>query len=412
MRDGDEIQTFLATVRRRLLLRSGLEAAGYGLGALGLGLLGLGLTATAVGPASFWPIVTGTFCVALALAAVAFGVLLPARALRGDRAAARRTGVLAPRLASDLLSVVELAEAAPDPRLGSSAPLVRAFRRQVASAIAPVAPERLVPLGSAARALGIAGLIALLLIAALAAWPLAARGLRTLVHRPSRFEGAAVSTVPLVGDVRVTYSYPPYTGLPPRTVEGSTGDVAAVKGTRVHMETHALRPARHAALLLGDAGGAEIPAVLTSDKLGDRLTADFTLTEDAAYRFWLEPAFGRAIREERPHHLTAENDAPPRVDIQGPADRLELATPRPIEIGFSASDDYGLGAVDLVFRVGDRPEQRQALREGAGATAVQGRTLWDPAPVLGGTGAERIAYRVEARDRDAISCPKTGSSRT
>ncbi|MFL5305689.1 MAG: hypothetical protein ACJ8F1_10760 [Polyangia bacterium] len=408
MRDGDEIQTFLATVRRRLLLRSGLEAAGYGLGALGLGLLGLGLTATAVGPASFWPIVTGTFCVALALAAVAFGVLLPARALRGDRAAARRTGVLAPRLASDLLSAVELAESPPDPRLGGSPPLVRAFRRQVASAIAPVAPERLVPLASAGRALGIAALVAVLLIAALAAWPLAARGLRTLVHRPSRFEGAAVSTVPLVGDVRVTYSYPPYTGLPPRTVEGSTGDVAAVKGTRVHIETHPLRPARHAALLLGETGATEIAAVLASDKL----TADFTLTEDAIYRFWLEPAFGRAIREERPHHLSAESDAPPRVDIQGPADRLELATPRPIEIGFSASDDYGLGAVDLVFRVGDRPEQRQPLREGAGATAVQGRTLWDPAPVLGGAGAERVAYRVEARDRDAISGPKVGSSRT
>ena len=412
MHDADEIQAFLATVRRRLLLRSGLEAAGYGLGALGLGLLGLGLTATAVGPASFWPIVTGTFCVALALAAVAFGVLLPARALRGDRAAARRTGLLAPRLASDLLSAVELAEAAPNPRLASSAPLVRAFRRQVASAIAPVAPERLVPLRSAVRALGIAALTGVLLIAALAAWPLAARGLRTLVHRPSRFEGAAVSTVPLVGDVRVTYSYPPYTGLPPRTVEGSTGDVAAVKGTRVHIETHPLRPARHAALLLGDAGATEIPAVLVNDKVGDKLTADFTLTEDATYRFWLEPSFGRAIREERPHHLTAESDAPPRVDIQGPADRLELATPRPIEIGFSATDDYGLGAVDLVFRVGDRPEQRQTLREGAGATAVQGRTLWDPAPVLGGAGAERIAYRVEARDRDAVSGAKVGSSRT
>ncbi|HVT09272.1 MAG TPA: DUF4175 family protein [Polyangia bacterium] len=408
MRDADEIQAFLATVRRRLLLRSGLEAAGYGLGALGLGLLGLGLTATAVGPASFWPLVTGTFCLALALAAVAFGVLLPARALRGDRAAARRTGLLAPRRASDLLSAVELAEAAPDPRFASSAPLVRAFRRQVASAIAPVAPERLVPLRSAVRALAIAALTGVVLIAALEAWPLAARGLRTLVHRPSRFEGAAVSTVPLVGDVRVTYSYPPYTGLPPRTVEGSTGDVAAVKGTRVHVETHPLRPARHAALLLGDAGATEIPAVIVSDKL----TADFTLTEDATYRFWLEPSFGRAIREERPHHLTAESDAPPRVDIQGPADRLELATPRPIEIGFSATDDYGLGAVDLVFRVGDRPEQRQTLREGAGATAVQGRTLWDPAPVLGGGGAERIAYHVEARDRDAVSGSKVGSSRT
>ena len=408
MREGDEIESFLASVRRRLLLRSGLEAAGYGLGALGLGLLVLGLMATAVGPAGFWPVVTAVFATALVLAAVGVGVLLPARLLRGDRAAARRTGLLAPRLASDLLSAVELAEAPADARATGSPALIRAFRRQVADALGPISPERLVPLHRAARAFAVAGLIAALLIVALAAWPLAARGLRTLVHRPSKFEGAAVSAAPLVGDVRITYTYPAYTGLPPRTVDGSTGDVAAVRGTHAHIETRPLRPARHAALLLGETGATEIRAKLS----GDKLTADLTLTEDAVYRFWMEPSFGRAIREDRPHHLTAEPDAPPRVDIRGPADRLELATPRPIEIGFSASDDFGLGAVDLVFRVGDRPEQRVSLRDGAGATAVQGRTLWDPAPVVGAGPAERIAYRIEAHDRDALTGPKVGSSRT
>jgi hypothetical protein len=408
MREGDEIESFLASVRRRLLLRSGHEAAGYGVGALGVGLLLLGLMATAVGPASFWPLVTGTFTAALVLAAVGVGVLLPARLLRGDRAAAQRTGQLAPRLASDLLSAVELAQADPGARAASSPALIRAFRRQVADALGPISAERLVPLNRAARAFAVAGLALALLVAAMAAWPAAARGLRTLVHRPSRFEGAAVSTAPLVGDVRITYTYPAYTGLPPRTVDGSTGDLAAVRGTHAHIETRPLRPARHAALLLGETGGSEIRAKLT----GDKLTADLTLTEDAVYRFWLEPAFGRAVREDRPHHLTAEPDAPPRVDIRGPADRLELATPRPIEIGFSASDDFGLGAVDLVYRVGDRPEQRVNLRDGAGAAAVQGRTLWDPAPVVGAGPAARIAYRIEARDRDTLTGPKVGSSRT
>jgi hypothetical protein len=408
MRERDEIEVFLATVRRRLLLRAGLEAAGYGLGALGLGLLALGLAATEVGPASFWPVVTTTFAVGLALGALALGVLLPARALRSDRAAARRTGKLAPRVASDLLSAVELTEAPAGPRAAGSPVLIRAFRRQVANAIGPISPDRLVPLRPAGWALGVAGVTALLLIAAAGAWPLAARGLRTLVHRPSKFEGAAVSTEPLVGDVRVTYIYPAYTGLRPRTVEGSTGDLAAVTGTRAHIETRPLHPARHAALLLGEKGGREIPARL----VGGKLTADLTLTEDGVYRFWLEPAFGRATREHRAHHLTAEVDAPPRVDIQGPADRLELATPRPIEIGYSATDDYGLGAVKLVYRVGDGPEQRMPLRDAAGATSVQGRTLWDPTPALSGGGGERIAYRIEARDRDAISGPKVGSSRT
>ena len=214
--------------------------------------------------------------------------------------------------------------------------------------------------------------------------------------------------MPIVGDVRVTYDYPAYTGLPARTVEGSTGDIAAVKGTHVRIETHPLRPARRALLLLGDRGEAgEIGAALS----GDTLTAELTLTDDGSYRFWLEPAFGRPVREERSHRLTAEPDAPPRVEILGPADRLELATPRPIEIGYSASDDFGLGAIELVYRLGDRPEQRVPLRDGAGGRAVQGRTLWDPA-TAGLSGAERIAYRIEAHDRDQISGPKVGSSRT
>jgi len=409
----DPIRGFLAAVRRRLVLRTGLTTAGYGTALLGAALALLALAATATGPASFWPLVTASVLGTAAVAVLAWGFWLPSRALRMDRTAARRAGLLLPAMASDLLSAVELAELRePDPRAASvSAGLVQAFRDYVGRSVAPVDARQLVPLGPAVRALAIA-LVAIAALAAGAWWsPTFARGLRTLVHRPSLFEGAAVSTVPLVGDVRITYTYPAYTGLPPRTVEGSTGDIAAVKGTRVRIETHPLRSARRALLLLGENGEkGEIAASLTRDLL----VAELTVSEDASYRFWLQPTFGRAVREARSHHLTSEADGAPRVEILGPADRLELATPRPIEIGYSASDDYGLGIVELVTRAGERPEQRTLLRDGSGGRAVQGRTLWDPA-TAGLSGAERIAYRIEARDRDDVSGGphgKPGSSRT
>ena len=336
--------------------------------------------------------------------------------MRHDRAAARHAGVLLPALASDLLSAVELASpGTPDPRAAAvSARLVLAFQDYVAGSVGAVDARQLVPLRPAARAIaaGVAAIAAV--IAAVALSPMMARGLRTLGHRPSLFEGAAISAVALVGDVRITYNYPGYTGLTPRTVDGSTGDVAAVKGTRVRIETHPLRAARRALLLLGETGEkGEIAASLS----GNTLTAELTLNEDASYRFWLQPPLGRAVREARSHHLTVEADAAPRVDILGPADRLELATPRPIEIGYSATDDYGVGTVELVFRAGDRPEQRVLLRDGGGARTVQGRTLWDPASAGLGS-AERIAYRIEARDRDDVSpvpaggVGKSGTSRT
>src|SRR6185369_7441835 len=91
--------------------------------------------------------------------------------------------------------------------------------------------------------------------------------------------------------------------------------------------------------------------------------------------------------------------------------RLELPSPRPIEIGFSADDDYGLGAVELVYRAGEQPEQRQLLKDARGARTAQGRTVWDPSSA-GLTAGERIAYRVEAKDRDEVSGAKVGSSRT
>ena len=412
----DAIRAFLATVRQRLMLRAALRTAGYGVALLGGALLLLALIAASMGPAAFWPGVTAGVLAVLFVVALVAGLWRPVRAMRHDRAAARHAGVLLPALASDLLSAVELASpGTPDPRAAAvSARLVLAFQDYVAGSVGAVDARQLVPLRPAARAIA-AGVAAIgAVIAAVALSPMMARGMRTLGHRPSLFEGAAISAVPLVGDVRITYNYPGYTGLTPRTVDGSTGDIAAVKGTRVRIETHPLRTARRALLLLGETGEkGEIAASLSDNTL----TAELTLNEDASYRFWLQPALGRAVREARSHHLTVEADAAPRVDILGPADRLELATPRPIEIGYSATDDYGVGTVELVYRAGDRPEQRVLLRDGGGARTVQGRTLWDPASV-GLGNAERIAYRIEARDRDDVSpvpagaIGKSGTSRT
>jgi hypothetical protein len=407
MSEMERIRSFLTAVRRRLLVRAAVETAGFGAAAMIGMLLALAAVAASVGPAGFWPTLTTASLLTLTLAALVAGLLRPARQLRDERAAAHRAGTFVPPLASDLLSAVELGDGAADVALVSPA-LVRAFHADVARALEPVDPRALIPMRPAAAAAGAAAAALGILLGGVTLFPGLGVGLRTLVHRPTLFEGAAVSQGPLVGDVRVVYTYPAYTGLPPRTVEGSTGDLAAVKGTRVLLEARPLRSARKALLLLGEEGERGQIATTLAD---GTLRAELTLTESGSYRFWLQPTLGRSVRERATHRLEAESDAAPRVEIQGPADRLELATPRPIEVGFTASDDFGLGAVELVFRVGDRPEQRTLLRDARGARTAQGRTLWDPAATALFAG-ERIAYHVEARDRDEVSGTKVGSSRT
>ncbi|HVR61182.1 MAG TPA: DUF4175 family protein [Polyangia bacterium] len=414
MSEIDRIRSFLGAVRRRVLWRAGLQAAGLGGGAMLVALLALGALAALLGPASFWPGLTVVVMSTLALAALGFGVVRHLVALRGDHAAARLVARLHPPVASDLQSAIELGAPADDPRRGGgalpvvSASLVRALSGQVARAIDPLDPRALLPLRPAA--LAIAGLIGAggLAVLAVRALPSLELGLRTLLARPTLFEGAAVSVAPLVGDVRIDYKFPAYTGLPPHTVEGSTGDVVAVKGTHVRIQTRPLRSAQKALLLLGDDGeGGQVPATLADG----HLVAELDLTESGSYRFWLSPLLGRPVREQRSHRLQMIDDAAPRVEIYGPADRLDLPSPRPVEIGYAADDDFGLGAVDLVYRIGDAPEQRQLLRDGHGARSARGRTIWDPAQA-GRVAGQRIAYRIEAHDRDEVSGAKAGSSRT
>lgn len=424
MGELDRVRMFLGAVRRRVLLRDGLRGAAFAAAAVLAILLGLAVSAASLGPANFWRPMTAAVAGGALLVALFLGVWRPWHALKSDHRTARAVGRLAPALrglAGDLVSAVQLgtppgdpagargAASPPDAASATSGVLIRAFQNHVAEAIAPLDPRLLVPMRPAALG-GLVLLAAAALLAGAARYSpeVVGRGLTTLLHKPNRFEGAAVSAVPLVGDVRITYEYPPYTGLPPRTVEGSTGDVVAVKGTRVKIETTPLHISRNALLLLGDAGeGGELPVRLQKGTL----TVHLTLLESGSYRFWLQPLIGRAVREQRSHRLEAEVDRPPRVEIHGPADRLDLPTPRPIEVGFAADDDYGLGAIELVFRVDDGPEQRQLLKDGLGARLAQGRTLWDPAHAGLSPGA-RIAYHLEARDRDEVSGAKAGVSRT
>jgi hypothetical protein len=406
MSDIERVRHFLRLVRRRALLVLGLRTAGVTIVALLVGMILLALLAAWVGPSNSWSVVTGLVLFALLLVGFGLGLGLPAHRLRSLRAVAIYAGRRHVPLASDLVSAIELDAGDSG---GASAEMQRAFFAVVADATVPLDVKRLVPVREAlAAGLAAATAIVALVVAVLLSPGTLGRGLHLLAHRPSRFEGSILTREPLVADLRITYQYPAYTGLPPRVVEGSTGDVVALRGTRVLLEMRPLHSARKALLLLGDSGETgEIPAVLSQGRLSARLVMD----NDGAYRVWLSPLWGRPLTEARPHHIVTETDRPPEADVMAAADRLELSTPRPIEVGYQARDDYGLDRIDLVYRVNDGPEQRLALKDPQGARSQRGTTLFEPATAMLTPGA-RVAYHIEAFDRDDVSGRKMGASRT
>ena len=411
MTDTERISSFLSRARSRALMETGIRVGAYAFALLVGVLLVLALWARMTGPATSWPYVALATIVGCAAIGIGLGFLHPASELGEPTAVARLVGTRRPAVASDLLSVVELqlASAAATADADTSPAMTEAFCAVVARTTEPISVEDLIPLDRAVRAIFIAACSLLLMLFALLAFPTAVgRGMRTLFHRPTLFEGAQVARDPLIGDVRITYDFPAYTGLPRQVIEGSTGDLHALRGTRVQIQMRPLHSARQANLLLGENGEA---GTLAASLNHGKISATFVLQDSGWYRMWLLPFLGRPSREDRAHRIVVDADQPPEVDVVGPADRLELATPRPVELAYHARDDYGLTEVAIVYRVNDGPEQRILLKNAQGMRDVRATTTFEPASAMLVPGSH-VAYHIEARDRDEVSGSKVGISRT
>lgn len=328
-----------------------------------------------------------------------FGVVLPRRRVGDEVRTARLLAERAPELNLDLLAAVELSRA-----LGRkedfSPELARAFLREVDMRAARHDAGSLIDQQPVQRAaMGLVGAVFLAL--ALLVWK-GADVRKGLVLALSEREAAEpVRRVPITGDVELTYRYPVHTGLEPRVVPSSTGDISAPAGTEVTVKTRADRDVSGAALVVN---GERVPMRVA----GRELTGSFVLDQSGQYHV----AFlsGSRVTAEGPEQsITVEVDQPPQARITAPIDGLELDPARQVvALKFEASDDYGLSALDLVFTPQGGEARRVSLRPDDGRT-TRGSWQWDLGPLALKPG-QVVTYFLEATDNDAVKGPKKGTS--
>jgi hypothetical protein len=215
-----------------------------------------------------------------------------------------------------------------------------------------------------------------------------------------------------VGNLRLTYAPPAYTGLPERRVEGAEGAVRGYRGTRVTLEGEISR-ALEGGRWVGP-GGETVPLELD----GRRFSVSWLLDRPGSYSL----AFFQGSREVPsdflPRGVTLVEDTRPAVELAAPDGDREVTSDQEVEVAFAASDDFGVERAELVLQ--GEAEVRLPLslapagaEPGAGARGlrrVEGRTRFLPLahPQLG----EGAHLRVEAWDGDTVSGPKAGSSRS
>ncbi|HYV64872.1 MAG TPA: DUF4175 family protein, partial [Myxococcales bacterium] len=324
----------------------------------------------------------GSFAPAMAARVAAAAVVLASAAfvtvfcLRSplQRAAARDDEALARLLAgsSELLSSVELSRAPEQP--GISRDLLSLLHLRAAAQAKSLDVRGKLPLRSAA--LPLLSLVAALLLT----WLFQLAAPRRFALGLSRLRGGdaaapAPELTPIVGDLAITYLYPQYTGLPARTEEGTAGDLRAPRGTEAHISGRADRDLSEAVAVVNGK-----PVKLLSQGPGRRqLSGSLTLTQPGRWSFRFLDAKGRTIAQgpERPIEIVA--DQPPQVTLESPAEKtLEVDPQGRVVLGWSATDDYGVSQVALLFQVAGGKEERVVLQTpGQPARRLRGTYSWE-----------------------------------
>ncbi len=194
----------------------------------------------------------------------------------------------------------------------------------------------------------------------------------------SAWRQVRVIPAPRMAKVMVTLDFPDYMDRPNKTVEALTLTVPEETGVRWDLTLDT--PIRAATLHRDDA--EDLPLEVGSD--GRTLSLSEAASASRGYSFsWIEDRHGFHFTSPR-YFLQVAADQPPRVELTAPVSNLNALLGRPLALAVRATDDHGIGATRIVYRVNRRPE----------------KTIDLPHPVPTGEGEQQIDwdYRKELPD--------------
>jgi hypothetical protein len=216
-------------------------------------------------------------------------------------------------------------------------------------------------------------------------------------------QDVAASVEARVGDLTLRYVYPPYTRLEPYEVVNSTGEVAAVPGTRVEVSLRAARAPNAAALVAYDAEPVE--AFVEGTGAAARVRGSFVVgATEGQWRVLL--AHGEVVEPSPAFPIRPVPDAPPAPAFEEVGGELEVPADALMNLALRAEDDFGVARVELVVD-GDVAEKL--------AEPLEPRPLWRDALVaspamLGLRPGRTYELILQAWDNDAVSGSKVGRS--
>lgn len=234
--------------------------------------------------------------------------------------------------------------------------------------------------------------------------PMNAKVQKNAVEPASKAENT--STEYEVSGLKLTFSYPAYSGLQSQVIYPSDGNIKVLPGTEVLVEGTVSAPVSGGELVWNARDNFSMQILKDSD-----LSTQFYVKEQGYYQFRIKDLEGKKHLLPKKYTVTLTQDRTPNIV-------LFIANPKPvyyanakIELFYEAQDDFGIQQIDLVAYVNGKQVRRHVKRVKNGEREMQGSYTWALAEMVFEPGDE-VEYFMEIQDNDNVQGPNKGQSET
>lgn len=147
---------------------------------------------------------------------------------------------------------------------------------------------------------------------------------------------------PIVGDIDLVFSYPPYTDMQRRIEPFTTGHIETLVGTEVTLKTYPLIRATKIEIVMKNADGERVVPMKSDTEF---LEATLLLTKPGSYSFRAMLPDGTEIADGIERPIVLEPDQAPAVAITSHAGEVEVSPDEVLDIRYTVNDDYGIESV-------------------------------------------------------------------
>lgn len=204
---------------------------------------------------------------------------------------------------------------------------------------------------------------------------------------------------PIVTDLSVVLTPPSYTGERPDTLKDNGGNIQTLEGTRVSVDATTNNTLAGAWVTFGS---GDTLAVEFSEH---RFSFDFVALEDGFYSILLEDDVGNRTDEPLVYSVEVYQDNPPVLDVLRPGADATLPRNLAVDLGFIASDDYGIARADVFYRKnGEEQFRRRSIPLGVetGSREIATSFPWDLSDMALFPG-NYVEYFVQVEDNNLVT---------